>query len=140
MVRFTADNGSGRTVTISWPDSSMRGPGLSTLRAYTDGVHDGDLLRLVLDSDRGEHSAATVTAADIDAAMTGTDSEQAWQIIVRLIGIAPDPNETASSYLQRVASGVDCSNVAEFKAELEARGDRKISRLVDACLTAQPVP
>ena len=137
LVQFTADDNSDRTVTINWPDSSMRGPGLSTLRAYTVDVRDGDLLRLILDRDRSEHSAATVTAAAIDAAET--DPEHAWRLLVRLVGLSPNPNDTAASYLQRVADTVGCDNVAELTAELDTRGDTAIARLVGACRTPQPV-
>ncbi len=130
-VTFDAADGSGRTVTASWPDTSMRGPGLSTLRAYTIDASDGDLLRLTLDQFRLQHTAATVAATEVDTA--AADPEQARQLLARLTGIPAHPNDTAPSYLQRLADTLRYETVADLVTELETRGDTAAARLITAC-------
>ena len=108
----TFNDQDGLSVTLTFPETSISGPSVGSLRplAEASGARLGDLLTLTFDK-----SDKSVTAVATDLAQY----ESGWQLVSRLTGI--DANEG----LEGLASALQCGK-GEVRAMLAKRGDEVV--------------
>ena len=96
-------------LTITFPDTSIMGPSLGSLRplALEAGAKEGDLLTLVLD--RSDMSVAAL-ATDV------TKHDPGWDLVSRLTGV------DATDGMEGLAEAMQCEK-GEVRAFLGKRGD-----------------
>ena len=110
-VTFSDDHGT--TVSVTFPETSIVGPSLGSVRnvAMRLGTKAGDYLTLVLDrSDMSVKAEATERAS----------CEQSWETIGRLTGIGPTAD------LDKLAAALHCADASEVRGRLRQRGDSQI--------------
>ena len=109
---LTFSNQDGISVTLTYPETSISGPSIGSLRPFTEasGARLGDLLTLTLDK-----SDMSVTAVATDLA----HYESGWHLVSRLTGI--DANES----LEGLAAALQCRK-GEVRALLNKRGDEVV--------------
>ena len=106
---LTFTNKHGDVVTITFPESSIVGPSIGSIRPIAEGLsaQTGDLLTLILDK-----SDMSVTAHLTDP----DEYESGWELVGRLTGIA------VPSGINDLASALRCSR-GEVRSLLRSRGD-----------------
>ena len=106
---LTFNGHDGLSVTLTYPETSISGPSVGSLRPFAEasGARIGDLLTLTLD-----RSDMSVTAVATDRAQ----HEPGWQLVSRLTGIDADDG------LEGLASALHCGK-GEVRAMLTKRGD-----------------
>ena len=109
---LTFNDQDGLSVTFTYPETSISGPSVGSLRPFAEasGAKLGDLLTLTLDK-----SDKSVTAVATDLAQ----QESGWQLVSRLTGIDADEG------LEGLASALHCSK-GEVRAMLAKRGDEVV--------------
>ena len=118
---LTFHNEDGLSVTLTYPETSISGPSVGSLRPFAEASFAklGDLLTLTLDT-----SDMSVTALATDL----TQHESGWQLVSRLTGIGMDEG------LEGLAASLQCEK-GEVRALLRKRGDD----LVKDALPNRPV-
>ena len=106
---LTFNNQDGLSVTLTYPETSISGPSVGSLRPFSEtlGAELGNLLTLTFDE-----SDMSVTAVATDLAQ----HESGWQLVSRLTGIDADEG------LEGLASALQCDK-GEVRAFLRKRGD-----------------
>ena len=111
-LTFTDEHG--HAVTITFPESSIVGPYIGSIRQIAEhlSAQVGDLLTLILDK-----SAMSVAAHLTDPA----NYEPGWELVGRLTGIA------APSSMEDIASALRCDQKG-VRSLLRSRGDVEVLR------------
>ncbi len=109
---LTFNDQDGLSVTLTYPETSISGPSVGSLRPFAEasGARLGDLLTLTLDE-----SDKSVTAVATDP----SQHESGWALISRLTGIGADEG------LEGLASALHCGK-GEVRAMLTKRGDEVV--------------
>ena len=109
---LTFNDQDGLSVTLTYPETSISGPSVGSLRpfAVASGARLGDLLTLTLD-----RLDMSVTAVATDLAQ----HESGWRLVSRLTGIDADDG------LEGLASALHCGK-GEVRAMLTKRGDEVV--------------
>ena len=115
---LTFSNESGVSITVTYPETSLPGPAMGSVRSLAESV--GATLGQYL----------TVTLDRCDMSVTGMATSlgahpPSWQLVARLTGIE------ASSGMKGLASALDC-NVGEVRASLRSRGDDAVAQAIPA--------
>ena len=107
---LTFNNQDGLSVTLTYPETSISGPSVGSVRPFaeTSGARLGDLLTLTLDI-----SDMSVTAVTTDL----VQHEPSWQLVSRLTGI------NANDGMEGLAAALQCQK-GEVRALLSKRGDK----------------
>ena len=107
---LTFNNQDGLSVTLTYPETSISGPSVGSVRPFAEvsGAKLGDLLTLTLDK-----SDMSVTAVATDLAR----HEPSWQLVSRLTGI------NANDGMEGLAAALQCQK-GEVRALLTKRGDK----------------
>ena len=110
--QLTFSNQDGVSVTLTYPETSISGPSIGSLRPFVEasGARLGDLLTITLDK------------SDMSVAAVATDlakHEAGWQLVSRLTGI------DANSGMEGLAAALQC-NKGEVRALLSRRGDEVV--------------
>ena len=109
---LTFNNQDGLSVTLTYPETSISGPSVGSLRPFAEasGARLGDLLTLTLDK-----SDMSVTAVATDLA----HHESGWHLVSRLTGINADEG------LEGLAGTLQCE-IGEVRSLLKIRGDEVV--------------
>ena len=107
---LTFNNQDGLSVTLTYPETSISGPSVGSVRPFAEvsGAKLGDLLTLTLDK-----SDMSVTAVATDLAR----HEPSWQLVSQLTGI------NANDGMEGLAAALQCQK-GEVRALLTKRGDK----------------
>lgn len=102
----------GASLVVSFPDTSITGPALGSMRALASShdAEEGDYMNLVVDRSTGSVSVSVTRQAEIGQAQPG------WPLVARLTGIDP------ASGVQGLANALRCS-WEEVEEVLRRRGD-----------------
>ena len=116
-LQFELDKG--LSLTVTFPDTTISGPALGTIRALVEevGGQHGDFINLVLD--RSDMSvSATVTRID--------QHNKGWDLVARLTGIDPQSGRAG------LAAALGCEP-HEVETTLQERGDHEVLRFIPDC-------